>query len=385
MRLTKIIILMLILSGCSESTNNLDPGDRVLQFLESPDYELLSEVDRSVWSREEWNKYAGSWNAPRPTLSPTSRYFELEQHLYEFASYQLEGVTDNSDDSYSVTVVFRWPSVLEEVYFFDDSLIEFVEDELTNLLTAYESGRLTPETIKYSEAEEVFAVVSDGIFINAEEAQRRREENEEVDKLFIELSHIDDYDLDFDFYSLGSSKLTRQIEELREIGIEQINLDISSLESAIVKAKELQRDRYNYSSLNTLGKLHQASLLLESDSIFSNSLEFNEVRVAEAQGRRGIGLFFDWRITGDLLPHEAVSAGFQARYFDSNSNQIGSEEFLISVISAENGDRGGSVGRIIDNQGVARRVSSVEIGYLVPSRAPRFNCKFDEAIKCEQR
>lgn len=349
MRLIKIIILMLIFSGCSESPNNLDPGDRVLQFLESPDYELLSEADRSVWSQEEWNEHADSWRAPRPTLSPTSKYFELEQHLYEFASYQLEGVTDNPDDSYSVTVVFRWPSVLEEVYFFDDSLIEFVEDELTNLLIAYESERLTPATIKYSEAEEIFTVVSDGIFINAEEAQKRREDNEEIDQLFSELSYIDDYDLDFDFYSLGSSRLIRQIEELREIGIEQIDLDISSLESAIVKANELQSDRYNYSSLNTLGKLHQARLLLESDSIFSESLEFNEVRVAEARGRRGIGLFFDWSITGEPLPHEAVSAGFQARYFDGDLNQIGSEDFLISVISAKNGDRGGSIGRIIDN------------------------------------
>lgn len=385
MRLAKIIFIALILSGCSESTKNLDPGDHVLRFLESLDYELLSEADRSVWSRDEWNEQADSWRASRPTLSPTNKYFELERHLYEFVSYQLEEVTENQDESYSVTVIFRWPAVLEEVYFFNDSLIEFVNDELENLMIAYESGHLTPTTVNYSEAKETFTVFSDGIFVNAEELKKRREENEKIDQLFSQLSHVDDYDLGFDFYSQGSSKLVRQIEELRAIGIEQIRLDISSLESAIIQANELQSERDNYSTLDTLGKLYQARVLLESDSIFSDSLRFNEVRVTEAQGRRGIGLFFDWSITSNSLPHEALSAGFQAKYFDDDSNQIGSENFLISSISTENGDRGGSIGRIIDNQGVARRTSNVEVSYLVPSRAPRFNCKFDKTVRCEQR
>ena len=385
MRLANIIALVLILSGCSESTKNLDPGDRVLQFLESADYELLSDADRSVWSQKEWNEYADSGFIPRPTLSPTSKYFELEQHLFDFYSYELKEVSKNTDESYSVTVLFRWPVVLEEVYFFNDSLAEFVEDELTNLMVAYENGRLTSSTIKYSEAEETFTVVSDGVFVNAEQVQELREENERIDQLFSKLSYIDDYDLSFDFYSLGSSKLVRQIEELRAVGVEQIRLDISLLESAIVEANEKQNERYNFSSLDTLSKLHQARVLLESDSIFSDSLEFDEVRVSEAQGRRGIGLFFNWSILGDALPHEAVSAGFQAKYLDGDSEQIGSENFLISAISTENGDRGGSIGRIIDNQGVARRVADVEVSYLVPSRAPRFNCQFEETVKCEQR
>lgn len=385
MRLAKIIALMLILSGCSESTKNIDPGDRVLRFLESADYELLSESDRSVWSRKDWNEYADSGLILRPKLSPTSKYFELEQHLYDFYSYELKEVTKNPDESYSVTVLFRWPVVLEEVYFFNDSLIEYVENELTNLTVAYENGRLTSSTIKYNEAEETFTVVSDGVFVNAIQVEEQREKNDQIDQIFSQLSYIDDYDLNFDFYSLGSSKLVKQIEELRAVGIEQIRLDISLLKSAIVQANELQNERYNFSSLDTLSKLHQAKVLLESDSIFSGSLKFDDVRVSEAQGRRGIGLFFDWSISDDALPHEAVSAGFQAKYFDGDSKQIGSENFLISAISTENGDRGGSIGRIIDNQGVARRVSAAEVSYLVPSSAPRFNCQFEETVKCEQR
>lgn len=383
MRLAKVFFVVLMLSGCSESTVNLGPGDRVLQFIDSPDYELLSEADRSVLSRDEWGEHASSWHMLRPSLSPTSKYFELEQHLYEFVSYELKEVVGNDDESYSVAVVFRVPAVLEEVFFFSDYSIKYLEDELTNLMVAYENGRLTEASITYSEVEANFTVVPSGIFIDAEESQKRREIRAKVDQLFSDLSHIDGYDLDFAFYSRGSAKLVRQIEELRAIGLEQILLDISSLESAIIQANELQPERSNYSDLFTLSKLHQARVLLESDRIFKSSLVFEGTRVAEARGRRDLGLFFDWSLTSESLPDEAVSAGFQVRYFDSDERQVGSENVLISSINSENENRGGSVGRIIDNQGVARRAESVEVRYLVPTSAPRFNCRYDGAVKCE--
>ena len=248
MRLAKFIFIILILSGCSESTKNLDPSDHVLRFIESPDYELLSEADRSVWPRDEWNEQIDSWRAPRPTLSPTNKYFKLEQHLYQFASYQVKDVTHNQDESYTITVIFQFPTVLEEIHFFDDIMIKYVDDELANLMIAYESGRLTQATINYSEIESTYTVVSDGIFVNAEEVQKHQEENEKIDQLFRQLSHIDDYDLDFIFYSPNTSKIIKQIEELRAIGIEKIISDISSLESAIIQANELQSERSNYSS-----------------------------------------------------------------------------------------------------------------------------------------
>ena len=422
MQLAKYIFLALILSGCSDSTMKLEPGDHVLQFLESQDYELLSEADRSVWSRDKWSEQSRWWRTPGPALSPTHKYYALERYLYEFASYQLKEVTDNQDGSYSVTVNYRRPTELEEVDLFirvrfGPDLNEDEVDKLENLMIAYEGGRLTPTTIKYIENEHVFTVVSGGVFINAEEKQMRCDEIEKVEQLFSQLSHIGYYNLDFDFgtpselmgYLIGLGQATRikdlkesrvitQIKNLRAIGVEQIRLDISSLGSAIIQLSELQANVLEelmcnssgweapgeYPVLKTLAKLHEARVLLEADSIFSDSLRFNEVMVAEEQGGHGIGLFFDWSITSNLLPDEAVSAGFQARYFDDDSNQIGSEDFLASSIRTENGRREGRIGKLIDDQDVAQRTSSVEVSYLLPWGTPWINCKLDETVVCEE-
>jgi len=385
MRYFHAILLFVLLSGCSESTKSLEPGDRVLQFLESPEYEMLSEEDRSVWSQDDWAEHVKSGIIPRPSLSPTNKYFELERHLYSLSTIKIQEDKEEQDGSHSVVVEFRWPSVLGEVYYFNDSLMEFVEEELRNLLSAYESGQITSETLKYSKTIEEFSVLPDGIFINVEKIQRSMEENRKIKTLFADLDYLKDYDLDLDFYSLGSSELIDQVKQLRTIGLDKIRSDIRLLESAIVQAGELKPETSYYSELLTLENLHRARNLLESDSIFRKSLEFINITTAESRGRRGIGLFFDWKISGETLPHEDVNAGFRAKYFDDSNEQIGSETFLISSIVTKNGDRGGSIGRVIDNQGVARRISDVEVEYLVPSRVPRFHCEFDGNINCERR
>jgi len=382
MKIFKIIFIFIFLSGCSESTEGLEPGDRVLLFLESADYEMLSNADRSVWSQEEWEEHTKSGIIPKPSLLATNKYFELEQYLYSISTIKIKKVEEQKDRSHSVFLEFRWPRVLGEVYYFDSSFMEYVEEELENLFSAYKTGQLTPETVKYSETIEEYLVLPSGIFFNVEEIKYSKDKRNRVKELLGELDYIDDYDLEFDFYSLGSSNLVGQVKKLREIGINQIQSDISLLESAIHKSDDLDTGTSFYSELITLSKLYRARLMLKSDVIYKNALEFSKIKVAESRGSRGFGLFFDWKINSDNLPDQNVSAGFQAKYFDDSNDQIGSEIFLISSINTENGNRGGSIGRVIENQGSARRISSVRVEYLVPSRVPRFNCDFDGKIKC---
>ena len=385
MRFIKYLFFLIIAGGCSEPKNELTAEDQVLRFLTSPEYEMLSLQDRSVWTREEWQEYVSKGIIPKPKLSPTNKYFELERYLHEFVTFNISNVRNVSDGEQVVTVTVSWPRALEEAFFFEESLMGIFEEEISNIQSAYDRGFLTPSAINLITSDEEYTVVPDGIFFDVAKIQERIDKRSEAKQLFDQLKYIDSYDLDFDLYSLDYSKLISQIETLRKISIQQIEADISLLEAALLLANELIPEASHYTELTTLGKLYQARVLLESDAAYSQGLTFARARVAEAQNRRGIGLFFDWSLSGENLPHEAVSAGVQARYFDGDGVQIGSENIMYSDINVENGNRGGSIGRIIENQNIARRVSSVEVRYLVPSSAPRFACEFNQAVECDPR
>ena len=397
MRFITYLFFLIIAGGCSEPKNELTAEDQVLRFLTSPEYEMLSLQDRSVWTREEWQEYVSKAKAlgigitptPKPKLSPTNKYFELERYLHEFVTFNISNVRNVSDGEQVVTVTVSWPSVLEEVFFFKESLmgIGIIEEKISNIQSAYDRGLLTPSAINLitSDEEYTYTVVPDGIFFDVAKIQERIDKRSEAKQLFDHLTYIDSYDLDFEWYSLDYSKLISQIETLRKISIQQIEADISLLEAALLLANELIPEASHYTELTTLGKLYQARVLLESDAAYSQGLTFARATVAEAQNRQGIHLFFDWSFSGENLPHEAVSAGVQARYFDGDGVQIGSENIMYTTIYVKNGNRGGSIGRIIENQNIARRVSSVELRYLMPASAPRFACKFNQAVECDPR
>lgn len=381
MKLLNVFLLTFLLLGCTDSAKDMKPEALVLRFLESPDYELLSDDDKEVWTKKKWIEYDFAGRLPQPSLLTTSRYFELEQHLFSLFKYNVAKVTQEVNGATLVTVTLKWPAVLDEVSYFDDYALENLDDKLENLIKAYKKGFLAAEKIKFMSVEETFTVRPDGIFINIEKIADKQKRTLIVDDLFSSLAYIKDYELDHLLYSSNEPKLLKQTKQIISLGLKQINKDINALETAIAKGYELLPDHSFYLELNDLEKLQTAKILLEADELFSQHLNFSNIRVSNT--RLGYALFFDWSFSGNDLPNENVHAGYRVKYFDADSNQVGSNDFFYTRIKTLNGNKGGSIGQPIKNQMLARRIESAKVEYLLPAQAPRVRCAISESLECK--
>lgn len=372
-----LIALALLMISCAKQET---PEMIVEKFFTNSDYNLLSSADKQAMTAEEWAEY--DYHLPKPILSPSSRYFELERFLYSHFSQVIHPHTVDGDKTL-VKVTFKYPTILTELGFFSESAFILFEDEIKQTQANFEKGLITDATLKISDREETYTLLNNGVFMNLADVKEKMKVRSAVSEVKDSLKPLNDLAFtNYMSHHINVDKYDKAIDELRIRGAEQIAADFEAYKSAITKIMALTTDDDAAREARDADSAFRRLVLVKADNYFQNELVISKAVVADSD-RRKKALFFDWALKSPSSESlYGASAAFSVTFFDANDRQIGYEEFRSSKISNEEGNLGGSIGLKVEDQAMASKTSRVEVKYLYPVTVSMMKCFIESRLVC---
>jgi len=168
-----LLISLFVITGCMKQSQQ----EIALEFQKTGKYELLSTEDKSVYTKNEFEKF---WpQGGDLSLEPTSKYFEIEKYLKSLITFKIKNAKENE-----IIITIFYPSVLSEIWFDNlEVLTKKNKDKLENLYLANKKDLLDVSNFKFTEFDKTYLFNDSGIFIDLALVKKTRETSEKINKI----------------------------------------------------------------------------------------------------------------------------------------------------------------------------------------------------------
>lgn len=374
-----LISLVLLLASCSKPDT---PEVIVEKFYTTSDYNMLSSADKQAMTAQEWAELGDYSHLFKPKLSPTNRYFALEQFLYSHSSVTVRQHTVDGDKKL-VKVNFKHPALLIELGFFTEDALRVFKDEIEQANVNFEKGLITAATLQFKENEETFTLLNDGIFLNLAAVQESKKKYRDIEKLRDSFKVLNAYTLkNITHFEFHKADYRKAVEELRQIGHQQVIADYEASADAMKSLVELDPEITIYSELGYAADAFRRVIMVKADNYFKDQLVISDDKVSESTtGEKA--LFFQWELKSPGTENlYGASAAFSATFFDAGGRKVGYQEMYFKDGPRGDGIVAGTVGAKIESQSAAENSSRVEVKYLHPINLPMMKCSFNGQLSC---
>lgn len=279
-----IFTICIFLVACSKP----QPEELVKKFYQSPDYNLLSAADKQAMNAEEWKKY--NYYILKPTLSPTSRFYELEGFLYKNVTSVFHP-SSNLDGKTIVKVSLKYPSMLIDLGFFSD--LSFYKDKLEQAMVNFNKGLITESSLQYHEEEITYTLIDGGIFLDLAKVKEKQKISQLIDEIENSLKEIDSLTLVNSTHPhFNKNEYSEGMTQIRNRGIQKITDDFENYKRSISKIRSLDPDNEYYTVISNATDAYRRLIIMKADAYFDNELVISKAKVAESTSHEK-ALFFD--------------------------------------------------------------------------------------------
>ncbi len=350
-----ISLILLVVSGCTQEPNPeiaikaqkqdvaivtpKSQSEIAIEFARTGNYELLSDEDKSIYTKDE---LGSSWSHLNQYLDPTSKYFELEKFLIGKISFKATSIKENE-----VVITTIYPKVFMNISF---ELLDIKDNakKIENLYLAFKSNKLTPSDFKFEQLETTYKFTDSGIFLNLAIKKEKKE-------LVLSISQYTDMANELFMLIIYSSD---DIEKFNLLLEQSKNLEKNIEKVSEVKSKLLDIDS-EYSSFSIENYIETANRALVISRKFYeliNNIEYKDLRIAKSKGG-DLAIFGSYKYTGK---ENIKLSHFIAKFFDKDGVLISKQKLEYFASDLFYG-KVKSFGFSISDQLVAKSASKVEI------------------------
>jgi hypothetical protein len=346
MRFIWSILIVIFVGGCTQESVpevaieiQQTQSEVAIEFARTGNYELLSDEDKSVYTKEQ---LGSSWSQLNRYLEPTSKYFELEKFLIDKISFKVTAIKENE-----VVITTIYPALLTQISFqlMDDN--ENIE-KLDNLYLSYQRKNLTPSDFKFEQTDRIYRFTDSGIFLNL--ALKKKKEDLE--------NSISQYtDMGSELFKLILYSSTN-IEKFNLLLDHSKNLEKIIAQVQDVKNKLLIIDsKYeSYAIENFLKNANKTIDITRKFYELKNNIEYKDVVISKAKGGH-LAIFGSYKYLGK---ENIKYSHFIAKFFDESGVLISKQKLEYFASDLFYG-KVKSFGVKINDQFVAKSASKVEI------------------------
>ncbi|MCC5879873.1 MAG: hypothetical protein JJU03_08275 [Idiomarina sp.] len=152
------------------------PTDLVQAFLNTMDYQYLSDEDKAVWDEQTWNQIQGrSAHANQTRLSQDHEFYQLESFVRGLVKIEAIAYERADDGSVRVTAQTHYPNLLILVDDYAETRSSSAYEQLADYQVQFESGELNAESISVYTSEMPWRVNDSGVYVNAAQMQENME------------------------------------------------------------------------------------------------------------------------------------------------------------------------------------------------------------------
>lgn len=160
------------------STNHelSQPIQLVQSFVETMDYQLLSNADKAVWDEQTWNEIqANAAQSNQVRLAEGHPFYELERAVREQVTIEANDAERAPDGSIRVTTEMAYPYVLMLIDDFIETKSSFAYEQLLELSQALTNQTLDVAQLDVHRSSMPWRVQDGGVFVDAAQMQENRE------------------------------------------------------------------------------------------------------------------------------------------------------------------------------------------------------------------
>jgi len=349
MKLSFIILaITFYLMACSPvepaDSKKIDIQQRVLNFHATPNYNHLSDEDKLIYSKSEFESL---WGVPNQIyLEPTSKYFEIEAYLKKHVASKVKSAT-----SEEIVIVTRYPSVLDELYWFND-IPQHYKEKLDNIYSAYKNKLFDASKLKFNEHESTYEIRKDKIFVNLASIKKQRDIRNKIIKLEESISSLMPDELSILALSHYSKHDFEKLLDMAK-GIEKNIVKVSDVRDEIIK---LNPDESMYSINNFIKDATKIARINNAFEHLQKNITFNNLKISKSSDG-DLALFGSYKYNGT----KTIKASSSKAYFwNSEDELIGKQELEYFTGELFPG-KVESFGRKIEDQLVAKKTKRVTI------------------------
>lgn len=153
------------------------PTAVVQAFLNTMDYQYLSDQDKAVWDEQTWNQIqASAVQANQARLPAGHELYELETFVRQFVAIEAVSHEYAKDGSAQVTAETAYPELLILIDDYIDTKNSSAHEQLMRYQARFESGELSADNIELFESEMAWRVNGGGVYVNAAQMQENMQE-----------------------------------------------------------------------------------------------------------------------------------------------------------------------------------------------------------------
>jgi hypothetical protein len=302
-------VLVVLVSGCTKQSQS----DMALEFSKTGQYELLSDDDKAIYTKSEFESFWKTDSAV--SLEPSSKYFNLEKYLKNLINYKIKTTTKNE-----VLVTSFYPEVLLEIYFDNLELLNDKDSEkLENLYLAHQKKLLDVSDFKFEEFELTYKFVNSGISLDLAQVKIRRDKEQKIDALNESVKSITDKGIDLYMLALNHGD------------IDKFNSLLKSAESLEENIKECKNIKNKILILNPEGSTYRIDYYIESGEkilgirkqfhALKDHIVFKELEISKANNG-DLAIFGNFEYKGK---EKIKNSHFIAKFLDSTGNIIATQ------------------------------------------------------------
>lgn len=160
-----------------QASSDKSPAAIVQAFLNTMEYQYLSDEDKAVWDEQTWNQLQeSSLHANQTRLPSGHEYYELEKFVREFVEIEAVSYERAEDGSSRVTAQTSYPTLLILVDDYAETESSSAYEQLASYQARFESGELSADNIDLYVSEMPWRVSGGGVYVNAAQMQENMEE-----------------------------------------------------------------------------------------------------------------------------------------------------------------------------------------------------------------
>lgn len=163
-------------AAAQSQTAGTTPTDVLQAFLNTMDYQYLSDEDKAVWDEATWNQIqARSAHANQVRLSEDHEFYQLESFVRGLVKIEAVDYERAEDGSVRVTAQTHYPNLLILVDDYAETRSSSAYEQLAQYHAQFESGELDAQSISVYTSEMPWRVNDSGVFVNAAQMQENLE------------------------------------------------------------------------------------------------------------------------------------------------------------------------------------------------------------------
>jgi len=334
MRIFSCVLLLLFASACTQKSQS----EIAIEFVSTGNYELLSNEDRLIYTKDEaW----GSLGYLDQVFDQTSKYFELEKFLIDNMSFKATVIKENE-----VVVTTTYPKLLNVVNFFQNIDLLDTAEKIENLYFLYQTNKLNSSDLEFTQIETTYKFTNSGIFLNL----ALKKQIQDLEKSAYQYTDMRS-ELNTIYYSTDTKEFNLLLEHSKKLKekIDQV-LKIKN------KLLEIDPNFSDYIIEDFIEKANEAIAISRLFDELKNNIEYNDLRIAESTDG-DLAIFGSYKYSGK---ENINNSHFIAKFFDKNGVLIGKQKLEYFARNLFTGKLK-SFGEKIKDQLVAKTAAKIEI------------------------